>query len=158
MSRLQLEGTFVEVPNHEEVIRKLQSELAVAKEQARIYLSNAKEAAAALIAVRTQLEPLHLALNKLFGRFEEAEPFVPTAPTYATTVTESIWEARIAKASPAHGKVLRALLDGGGNMGLNQIRNVARTSSNTSKYLSELKSKNWVEQVGRGLYSLKQPQ
>jgi hypothetical protein len=79
---------------------------------------------------------------------------VPTGQVSAPNA-ESVWESRIAKCGAPQGRILRVLLDGGGEMALAQIRRAARTESNTSKYLDELRAKNWVQRLGAGIWALK---
>jgi len=40
-------------------------------------------------------------------------------------------------------------------MTVTQLRVAARTGGNTPTYLNRLTAKNWVQKVGRGIYSLK---
>lgn len=68
---------------------------------------------------------------------------------------DGLWQDRIARARATHAKVLQALLDGGGEMTLQQIRTVCKYGGNTSTYLNELAAKNWVQQLGRGIWALK---
>lgn len=155
MSRPLLEGTFTEPYSPANEIAELKQMVAAAKGEAKHYKEQSEEAASAIRNLRDQLRPMYHALAQMFGEFNR----VPDSPAGITNdkmaANIDVWNARIAKSSKPEARILQVLLDGGGEMTLTQIRTAARTYNETSVYLSRLKSKNWVEQLGRGLYNLK---
>lgn len=98
-------------------------------------------------------------LRTLFGNFFSAQKAIfsgtPGAATPAPQDGGMVWRERAAKVGGGKGRILEVLFDGGGQMSITQIRNAARTGGNTSTYLNDLSSRNWVENVGRGQWALK---
>jgi hypothetical protein len=133
----------------------LERELADAKAEALAAKQAAAEAIQAIRALRKQFEPLYTALRVAFGEIArvDADPIVEQGPMNNTMNT--VWMERIAKSKDSHARVLQVMLDGGGPMSLQQIRNASGTSSNASKYLNELLAKNWVQKLGHGSWGLK---
>jgi hypothetical protein len=149
-----LEG-HVEVSEAERLrreIRGLEHELSEARGEAQKARQAASDAIQAVKALRKHLQPLYTAMRMIFGEIERVElPEDGQEPAQSA----SVWQERINKATPAEGRILQVLLDGGGEMSLTQIRQAAKTYNNTSTYLNRLKAKNWIQQTGRGTYSLK---
>jgi hypothetical protein len=104
------------------------------------------------------LEPFRTAIGMIFGEISrvDAETLASRVAGSASGFNGSAWQDRIAKATPAEGRILQTLLDGGGEMSLTQIRQAARTFGNTSTYLNRLLAKNWVQKTARGSWSLKE--
>lgn len=134
-------------------IAGLEQELEDAKEEARVAKQASKDAIQAIASLRHNLEPLYKSLKMIFGEISRVDAESVTSSFSGNT---SVWQERMAKARSSHRRVLQVLLDGGGDMSLQQVRKAAGTSSNTSTYLNELIAKNWVQKTGHGMYSLKE--
>lgn len=150
-------------PEDREVVRLrreivgLEGELEAAKKEAQQVKQASADAIAAVRALRKTTEPLYTALRMIHGEISRIDVSAlgdQTEQATVTIVSTGIWAERIAK-SGAEGKVLQALLDGGGPMSLSQLRVAAHTGSNTSTYLKRLFAKNWVQKMGHGSWALK---
>jgi len=94
-------------------------------------------------------------LRKMFSQLHQATSVLIGEKEAPSTGSSTVWPDRIAKARPTHARILQALLDGGGEMTLQQIRTVTKYGGNTSTYLNELAAKNWVQKIASGIWALK---
>ena len=163
MGNMIVRGDVVNAPDETVRLRReitgLERELEEAKAEATTAKQASVDAVAAIRALRKALSPTFTALKMIFGEISrvEAEMTVEVAHGGAPGSNKSVWQDRIAKATPQQARVLQTLLDGGGPMSYSQIRAAARTAGNTSNVLGELKAKNWLEKLGHGTYALKEP-
>lgn len=157
MSLPQLEGKVQpdEAVRLKREIAGLEQELSDAKHQRDVAVQAAKDSVMAVNALRKLLEPDYRVMRMIFGEISRVEAEADEPSVARGSSNGSLWAERITKATPAEGRILQVLLDGGGEMTLTQIRQAAGTYNNTSTYLNRLKAKNWVQQTGRGSYSLK---
>jgi hypothetical protein len=137
-------------------IAGLEQELATAREEAQQAKQASADSIKAIRALRRQLEPVYTAMKMVFGeisRVDAAELEEPSASPSSNGA--SLWGDRIARLPTVESRVLRVLVDGGGEMTVTQIRIAARTYNNTNMYLNRLIAKNWVQKTGRGTYVIK---
>lgn len=158
MSRLELNGevSVEEATRLRRELAGLEGELREARAEADQAKQLAKDSVQAIRSLRKQLEPLYSALKMVFGEISRVDANSEPAGDLASSgVSQSMWENRIAKATPSQARILRVMLDGGGPMSSGQIRKAAATGSNTPTYLVQLIARNWVEKVAHGSYALK---
>jgi hypothetical protein len=157
MSDLVVRGHFVTEPSAEEMRsqlrmcaernRQLEKELADSRTVIEGLQAQLKQNQKGKSALKTLLAPYRKAILQIWDELpEEVEVAGPSA---------GLWQDRIAKSRSTHAKVLQTLLDGGGEMSLQQIRMTTKMGGNTSTYLSELLAKNWVQKTGAGMWALK---
>jgi hypothetical protein len=157
MSQPLLEGGPDESVRLRREIAGLEQELQVAKDEAAKFKQLSKDAAHAVRVLRTLTEPWLNALKALHGEMSRVDAeALGGAEDNISGPNRSIWQERIAKATPAEGRILQTLLDGGGTMTLAQIRKAAKTFGNTSTYLNRLLAKNWVQKTAHGSWALKE--
>jgi hypothetical protein len=162
-SRPALEGHVQadDVTRLKREIAGLEKELEEAKREAERYKRLSADAAKAIAVMQKVFGPDYAALKMVFGEMSRVEADVLVGQTVGeekdgtVKVNSSIWQERISKLGPAQAKVLQVLLDGGGDMSLQQIRHAAKTHGNTTTYLKALIARNWVQKTGYGTYALK---
>lgn len=147
-------------PEDREVIRLqreiagLEQELAQAREERDQAVRASADAIKAIRALRAALKTPYDAFRMIFGEISrvEAESTVEQA---AVASNAGVWADRIGKSTGAQRRILQVLLDGGGAMELQQIRQAAGTGGGTSGVLNQLQAKNWVQRLGAGQWALK---
>jgi hypothetical protein len=159
-SRPQLEASessdFAEATRLRREIVGLERELAEARDEAQKAKQASADAIHAIRALRKTLDPMYTAMKMIFGEISRVDASAAAADGGAPTRTgESLWRERAAKVGGGKARILEVLAEGGGQMSITQIRSAAHTGGNTSTYLNDLSSRNWVENVGRGVWALK---
>lgn len=147
-------------PEDREIVRLqreiagLEQELADAREERDQAVRASADAIKAIRALRAALKPAYDSFRMIFGEISRVEAEA-TVEQGTPQPNSGVWADRMAKCNGSQRRVLQSMLDGGGPMELQQIRQSAGTGGGTSGVLNQLQAKNWVQKLGGGQWALK---